>query len=212
MKEYHKIPTIYKRDPDTKFKTLLDGEFSIPEFEYLQNNLWVFTEKVDGTNIRVMFDGEKVTFGGRTDRADIPATLVAKLNERFLSQIELFRIEFGDGVCLYGEGYGAKIQKGGGNYRPDQDFVLFDVKVGEWWLQRKDVESIADAFGLDVVPIIATGDLNDMVICAQMGFPSTWGDFPAEGIVARPEVELKARNGKRIITKIKTKDFLKETP
>ena len=28
---------------------------------------------------------------------------------------------------MYGEGYGAKIQKGGGNYRQDQDFVLFDV-------------------------------------------------------------------------------------
>lgn len=30
---------------------------------------------------------------------------------------------FGCDACLYGEGYGAKIQKGGGNYRADQDFV-----------------------------------------------------------------------------------------
>ena len=38
---------------------------------------------------------------------------------------------FPDGAAvLYGEGYGAKIQKGGGNYRADQDFVLFDVRVG----------------------------------------------------------------------------------
>ena len=52
MKEYHKIQTIFKRDPENKFKTLIYGEFSLPEFEYLKNNTWIFTEKVDGTNIR----------------------------------------------------------------------------------------------------------------------------------------------------------------
>lgn len=207
MREYHKIDTVFKRDPQTKFKTLLDGEFSTPEFEYLQANPWVFTEKVDGTNIRVMFNGQAITFGGKTDRASIPANLVTRLNNIFLPQRELFNVEFGDGVCLYGEGYGAKIQKGGGNYRPDQDFVLFDVRIGEWWLQRKDVEDIARQLDINVVPILAIGDLHDMVIRAKMGFLSTWGDFLAEGIVARPETELKTRSGHRIITKIKTKDF-----
>ena len=36
---------------------------------------------------------------------------------------------------------------------------------------------------------------------------STWGDFEAEGIVARPKTELMARNGSRLITKIKCRDF-----
>jgi hypothetical protein len=54
MKEYHKIQTVFKRDPSNNYKTLLEGEFAIPEFGYLQDNEWVFTEKVDGTNIRVM--------------------------------------------------------------------------------------------------------------------------------------------------------------
>jgi len=40
-----------------------------------------------------------------------------------------------------------------------------------------------------------------------VGFMSAWGEFKAEGIVARPSIELIARNGKRIITKIKHKDF-----
>ena len=39
--QYHKIQTVYKRDPMTNYKTLLDGEFSLPEFEYLANNDWV---------------------------------------------------------------------------------------------------------------------------------------------------------------------------
>lgn len=207
MKEYHKIPTVYTRNPETNYKTLLIGRYAEPELEYLALNNWTFTEKVDGTNIRIMFDGGKVLFGGKTDNAQIPAFLVQRLNERFLPQIDLFTELFTNGICLYGEGYGAKIQKGGGNYRQDQDFVLFDAKIGDWWLQRVDVEDIAQKLGIDVVPIIGTGTLPQMVELAQIGFKSTWGDFIAEGIVARPSTELKTRRGSRVITKIKHKDF-----
>jgi len=208
MKEYHKIQTVYMRDPATNHRTLLEGQYSLPEFEYLKGNQWVFTEKVDGTNTRVMFNGG-LTFGGKTDNAQIPAFLVARLNEGFLPLLPLFAEKFPEGVCFYGEGYGAKIQKGGGNYRPDQDFVLFDVKVGDWWLQRQDVEDVAKTFGLDVVPIIGSGTLDKMVEMTRRGFVSTWGNFTAEGIVARPCTELKTRRGDRIITKIKHKDFEK---
>ena len=212
MKEYHKIQTVFKRDPQNKHKTLLMGDYSLAEFEYLKDNLWVFTEKVDGTNIRVMFDGENVTFGGKTDNAQTPTTLLQRLQERFLTidKKQLFKDKFGSepiNVCLYGEGYGAKIQGCGGNYRKDQDFVLFDVKVGEWWLQREDVEDVAKFFGIDIVPIIGEGTLVEMVNMAMDGFNSKWGEFKSEGIVARPKTELKTRNSERIITKIKHKDF-----
>ena len=67
MKEYHKIQTVYLRDPETKYKTLLVGQYAKPEFAYLANNEWVFTEKVDGTNIRIgLVDGE-YRVGGKTD-------------------------------------------------------------------------------------------------------------------------------------------------
>ncbi len=209
MNQYHKIPTVFSRDPETNYKTLLIGQFATPELDYLQHNIWVFTEKVDGTNIRVIFNEGKISFGGKTDKAQIPATLVNKLNEIFLPQIEIFSELFNDAeVCMYGEGYGPKIQKGGGNYRSDQSFVLFDIRIGEWWLKREDVEDIAEKFGLDIVPIIGEGTLQSMVEKARKGFNSIWGDFAAEGIVARPKTELIARNGKRIITKIKFKDFI----
>ena len=198
---------MFLRDPDNRYKTLLMGQYAKPEFAYLRKNQWDFTEKVDGTNIRVMFDGERITFGGKTNRAQIPAKLVTRLNEHFLSQVDKFKDRFSDGVCLYGEGYGAKIQKGGGNYRQDQDFVLFDVKIGNWWLQRADIENIADELDLDYVPRIGVGTLEEMVRLVQDGFNSRWGDFYAEGIVAKPSVELKERNGSRIITKLKYKDF-----
>ena len=207
MKEYHKIQTVFKRDPDNKFRTLLEGEYSLPEFEYLKGNDWLLTEKVDGTNIRVMFDGESIKFGGKTDNAQLPMPLLQHLQDTFLPQLGMFKKNFADGVCFYGEGYGAKIQKGGGNYRPDQSFVLFDVLVGDWWLQRNDVEMIAFNHDIEIVPIIKTGTLDEMISDVKAGFNSSWGDFRAEGYVARPATELKTRSGQRIITKIKCKDF-----
>ena len=216
MNTYHKIQTVFKRDPETKFKTLLEEQYSMLEFEFLQHNEWVWTEKIDGTNIRVIYDGfiEAMTpslnpqIKGKTDNAQIPIFLLEKLQSIFLPQ-KLSEI-FDSQVCLYGEGYGARIQKGGGNYRADNGFVLFDIKVGDWWLKREDVEKIAGQLNLEVAPIIGTGDLLDMVERVRDGFNSQWGDFIAEGIVARPAVELKARDGRRIITKIKYKDFARQ--
>lgn len=209
MNEYHKIQTVFLRDPETKFKTLLEGQWAEPEFGYLANNEWTFTEKVDGTNIRIMVDSPNrmLRYGGKTDAASIPALLSNRLVERFSPLAEMLYGKFPDGVCLYGEGYGARIQKGGGNYRSDQDFVLFDVKIGHWWLQRKDVEEIAEFCGIGIVPIVGTGTLHNMVDLCRQGVKSAWGDFISEGLVARPSIELKKRNGGRIITKLKTKDF-----
>ena len=210
MEKYHKIQTIFKRDSKTKFKTVIMWDYALPEFAYLQDNQWQFTEKVDGTNIRVMFDGENIAFGGKSDNAQIPIFLLDKLNEIFLPQIDNFKSIFDCPVCLYGEGYGAKIQKGGGNYRQDQSFVLFDAKIQNWWLKREDVEDIAKKLNIDIVPIIGIATLHEMVDIVSNGFKSQWGDFQAEGIVARPQIELKTRAGGRIITKLKHKDFVKE--
>ena len=220
MEKYHKIQTVYKRDPATKMKTLLEGEYALPEFGYLAENKWVFTEKIDGTNIRVMWNGGEVVFGGKSDNAQMPVFLLYKLQELFegTAKKQLFIEQFEDAdpllmqepleVCMYGEGYGAKIQKGGGNYIPDGvDFVLFDVRVGTWWLERAAVEEIGVKFGLKVAPILGEGTLSEMIEMTRKGFNSQWGEFKAEGIVARPATELKTRRGDRIITKIKHKDF-----
>jgi len=98
MEEYHKIQTVYLRDPQTKFKTVLEGEFALPVFKYLAGNEWIFTEKVNGTNIRVMFDGCQITFGGKSDDAQIPSFLVTRLQEMFVPKMELFKQKFPDGV------------------------------------------------------------------------------------------------------------------
>lgn len=212
MNQYHKIQSMFKRDMENNGKMLFD-QWTLPEFEYLKDLKWIFTEKVDGTNIRVMFNGEKITYGGKSDNASIHGHLIMRLQELFDSKLDLFKETFPpkDGeptqVCFYGEGYGAGIQKSGGNYKQSKDFVLFDIKIGELFLFRKDIEEIATKFGIDIVPIIGEGTLQDGIDLVQKGFNSTWGNFLAEGIVARPATELRTRLGDRLITKIKTCDF-----
>jgi hypothetical protein len=223
MKEYHKIHTLYERDPATNHKTLIEGRFARPEFEYLADRPWVFTEKVDGTNIRVQYsspdaDGH-VRFGGRTDDAQIPAFLVEHLMRTFtMSKMEA---AFPDSlfVTLYGEGYGPKIQKGGGRYREDAGFILFDVTVGDMdndvWLERHNVEDVAAKLGIPVVPVVGEGTVYDAVALVKEGFQSrcaTDQTLIAEGIVFRPKVELFDRRGQRIISKLKVKDFIVPQP
>lgn len=209
MKEYHKIETVWERDPATKFRTLIDGKWATPEIAYLAGSDWIWTEKVDGTNIRIMWDGETVRFGGKTDAAQIFAPLIERLQQIFYAGA-LAKI-FDGSACLYGEGYGAKIQKGGGNYLADGvDFALFDVRCGEVWLTRESVSDIAHRLRVQSVPVVGIGPLMDAISLARKGIRSTWGDFEAEGLVMRPSVELLDRRGHRIITKIKTRDFNRE--
>ena len=209
MKEYHKIDTVFERDTNGS-KKLIDGKFRDETVAFLANNEWVFTEKIDGTNIRVHWDGHDVTFGGRTDSAEIPKFLLSKLEDIFLNEEteQLFEQVFGEKeVILFGEGCGPKIQKGGGLYRSDVSFILFDVMVNDIYLRRMDVEAIAHMFGLDVVPIVLTGTIEDAITFVKSNPDSTLGTAKMEGVVGHPIVEIYDRCGKRVIVKIKVRDF-----
>ena len=217
--KYGKIMSIYKRDEKTK--DFLIGQYSTPEIEYLKDNMWEFTEKLDGTNIRIKYDGKDAVYAGRSDEASLPVSLIYRLDEIFKSMEGRARLtatfDYGTEtletmeVYLYGEGVGRKIQKGGGNYNPDGvDFVLFDVMVGHWQLSRDNVDGIAKKLGIKSAPVIGRGTLNDAILMTEKGFNSRWGEFIAEGIVARPLVELFTKKGDRIITKVKYRDFHKE--
>ena len=208
MEQYHKIQTVFARDPATKYKTLIDGQYSKPEFAWLAYQEWIGTEKIDGTNIRIMWDGDQVRFGGKSERAQIPTHLLATLQDLFTNEKMADAFDCGD-VCLYGEGYGEKIQNGGGYMATGRgtEFALFDVKIGGIWLERPNVFDVAEKLGLSIVQTIFSGALVDAVEITKKGFTSCFGNKQAEGMVLRPSVELFNRRGERVITKIKTKDF-----
>jgi len=210
MKEYHKIETLFERDMEGN-KKLIEGKFRNECVEYLKNNKWIFTEKIDGTNVRVHWDGHSVLFGGRTDNAQMPSPLIQTLNKLFLgiTNEQLFEQKFGaTEVILFGEGYGGKIQSGGA-YTKEQDFILFDVMVGDTFLSREDVEEIAKAFNLKVVPILITGTIQEAVDYVKTKPNSTIAEEikESEGLVGTPLARLTDFRGNRIIVKVKVCDF-----
>lgn len=207
LKEYHKIETLFERD--NKTKKLIEGKFINETIEYLKDNKWQFSEKVDGCNIRIMWDGHKIKFGARTDDGQIPALLTNRLIELFAGEKneQLFEQKFGETeVVLVGEGYGAKIQNGG-LYRENQDFILFDVMIAGNWQPRESVEDIANYFNIDVVPIVLEGTIQEAVEYIKTKPKSKIGTADSEGVVGRPFTEIQDRCGNRVIVKIKVKDF-----
>ena len=213
MRKYHKIPNIFKRDYDTK--KLIEGDFADKTVEYLQNLTWTFTEKIHGTNIRVGWDGHNVEIKGRNEHSNIPTKLYERLYDLFKGEDneELFEQRFGEQpITLYGEGYGAKIQKGTGGYLEgedrDVDFILFDVQIGDKFLDRLQVGKIASYFGIERVPIVCTGTIKDGVEYVKTHGRSTLNPYaPTEGVVGIPNEELKNQYGERIVVKIKRRDY-----
>lgn len=210
VKTYEKIETIFARDIEGT-KQLIWGKYRNETVRFLKDVPWLWTEKVDGTNIRVCWDGHKVSFGGRTEKASIPAPLVNRLNELFGGEenAQIFEQLYGDReVILFGEGYGKGIQAAGKAYKPDGvDFILFDVMICDNYQSRQTVVETAEAFGIDAVWIVGTGTLEDAVRFVMEHPKSTLGDIEMEGVVCRPEVELRDRCGNRVIVKIKWNDF-----
>jgi len=230
MEEYPKIETLFDRDPKT-FKVLED-KIRLPEFLMVQK--WRITEKIDGTNVCIcyktlwehgadqfaesFFDkGRIVDINGRTENAQMPTFLTNQLQRTFT--IEKFQIAFPDlkpgiTVTLYAEGYGPKIQKGGGNYRNDVSCRIFDVKIDKWWLEPDNIESVAEKMGVKTVP-----SLNDVTIeqavqliksnpFSQVALQDGGNpDTRMEGIVARTVPLLLRRNGERLMWKLKRRDF-----
>ena len=205
---YPKINTIFYRDEKTH--EIIPDKYSLEEFEYLKDNEWVFTEKIDGTNIRVIWDGQNVMFGGRTDNAQIPTALLYKLQSYFDGNNKAKLLDkFGSkNVVLYGEGYGHKIQGKSGEAYGDVDFIMFDLMVDGVFWNTYAVKAVAEQLGVKSVPIIGKGTLGQFTEMVNKGFKSNIADMTAEGIVARPLCELSNSRGQRIITKIKHKDFI----
>lgn len=206
MSLYHKIETLYERDEKTH---RLKPELVLKNRVYRIIKSWCFTEKIDGTNIRVIWDSNlrSLRFGGRTDNAQIPADLVNWLKDNIT--VDAMAATFPDAdVVIYGEGYGAGIQKGGG-YSDTKRFIVFDIRVGDWWLSQENVTNVASKLNLDVVPYLGEMTLEDATEMVRVGFKShlNGGQMDAEGLVGRPVEALFDKKGHRLIIKIKTKDF-----
>lgn len=212
MREYPKIDTLLERDDKFKVTNVLKR----PVLADIAK--WIVTEKVDGTNIRVSYSREEtaIKIGGRSDNAQIHADLVRYLFETFTPEkfAPLFTpdSDVATRITLFGEGYGAGIQKGGG-YRPDKAFILFDVLIElrdeAWWQDDVTVTDFASRLGIQRVPILGEWSLGEIMERVRASIPSVVaeGRLQMEGIVARTREPLFDKRGQRLILKLKTKDY-----
>lgn len=207
MSEYHKVETLYERDLST-FKV---DPSKLKNRTYSLIKTWQFTEKIDGTNIRCIWKDGALSFGGKTDNAQIHADLIRWLYEH-VSAAKMAEIFPDTEAVIYGEGYGAGIQKGG-SYSLVKKFIVFDVLVGgKWWLSWENTCDVAAKLDLEVVPFIGEMSLEDATAMVRRGFTSQLAasngqSIAAEGLVGRTAEPLFDKKGARLIIKLKTKDF-----
>ncbi len=173
---YQKINTLWKRDEKNR---IIQGDYSLHEFGYLANSLWLVEEKIDGTNMSydIYFgsDGSinRTEIRGKTENAKIPIGLLNEMNRIFGELIDsgkltdVFKIVKTDAqgnttvswpykVTIFGEGYGGKIQSGG-RYSKTEKFIVFDIEIQTTpeteplYLLRPSVDDICPKLGLDLV-------------------------------------------------------------
>ena len=223
--KYHKINALYNRwrkdlDPietlplNKKYGDFKDGEFAQSEFEYLFNNQWIWSEKLDGTNIRIYANWSEQygihTFEvkGKDENSSTPKDLLEWIKNWIYENSQIVSDLFAtEDIILYGEGVGTKIQKVGHNFG-SQHFKLFDVYINGFWLQKDDVLDIANKLSLDT-PITWIGTIQDAIDKVKTLPVSSFGNFTIEGYVGQPIVRLNDAKQKRITTKIKVCDFVK---
>ena len=234
---YQKIDTIFLRDANNIIMPY--SGFVSPELEWLRNCKFDATEKIDGTNMRIevtcnIIEGERhmvVEYKGKSDDAQIPPHLYRFMVETFPKEKVLAALNLPEIITdavlverdwdnnfgvpkytIYGEGYGVKIQKGGNYISNGVGFIIFDVKVNDWWLLRNNVVEIAEKLGAPVVPYMGQFTIDEAIEFVRKGFKSTIAEnkeYLAEGLVLTSPYGIKNRKGERIIFKIKHKDFAK---
>lgn len=115
-------------------------------------------------------------------------------------------------IYIYGEYFGKGIQKCGGRYYDNNDFVVFDIEQQGWWIPRDMRDAYCKELGLKTVPFIGLFTLSEFEDMVTKGFETKVPDAKdptliEEGIVARPTVPIRDARGNRIIVKIKYCDY-----
>ena len=118
-----------------------------------------------------------------------------------------------DEFTVYGEAYGGSCQKMSNTYGKDLKFVVFDVRVGDVWLNVPNAEDVAQKFGLEFVDYVKIptdmcsidAERDRTSVQAERNGMGT--DKKREGIVLRPLVEMTRSNGSRVISKHKGEGF-----
>ena len=208
MNMYQKIERLFRFDSVSKH--FIKNAYANKAVSLLLNNDWVFTEKIDGMNFRIYWNGHTLTYAGRTDDAKFSEYEKAFIESELVTPEReiMFEQMFGEKTCLvYGELYGNKIGKVGNLYSDKLDFRVFDVEVMGIMLAWEN--DVASTLGFKTAPIVFIGTVNELLKMMPSLKHSTFSNAPLEGVVGKPIGEFRDRLGKRIIIKITQRDLEK---
>lgn len=223
---YHKIDTLFERNDHFKVDTT---KLRRPEFGLIKE--WYIEEKIDGMSVGFKYfkyaeDWKPLIFG-RTANTNWNAKNKEFMNvqwEKMFSAANEIVEEYGLGsLTIYGELYGPGIQNGGG-YRDDLGFICFDMAVNtnhhfqppDTWLNVTDRNKNAERMGVDVpwtyleFPIPADNIIlyiKQNELYSVLASKNKKTKLKAEGVIARPPVNLYDQRGARVMWKLKGKDF-----
>jgi hypothetical protein len=202
---YPKIDEIYKRDEKGNF---INGVFSRPEIEYLKDNLWNATEYIDGINIRIIWDKKNITFRGKKDADDIPKNLLNMLHDRFTFKVfdkELHGVD----TIFFCESVGKGIKESEKYLSPSSeiDIFLLDTTIVGLWGDDSILEKISQIFNIKIRPIVGVNTLNNILRDLPNIKSKIKNDQIVDGVVCKPIFDLSDRIYRRIMCKIKIKDF-----
>lgn len=229
MNPYKSIETLYERSKETN---KLDFN-KVRQAEWLHINQWMLTEKIDGTNIRVLVTNAGIEIKGRSNNASIPSGLEQNIRKIFdhATIMQYFlkgkkNASMPDDWCVtfYGEGYGPGITGSDKmNYRKQElgkGFRCFDVMFGESnWASVSEWQGLCESLN---VPTVVTVGFIGAIPIGELGARQMMEDFcayspvafleadvniKAEGLVARPMVPLFNRHGERVIWKLTNREF-----
>ena len=215
--EYQKIETVFVYD---KTARMFRSSYFNPIVRYLARAEWIGSEKVNGANSSVYWDGHTIQFFGRTGTDFIEGQKEA-LERTFGGMEVAFEQAFGSKqVRLFMECYGGKIcreEGGAGRYRNNPALIGFDVQINGIYLDRSAIRQIFSSFGISAVGMKPYTSLEEAIrevqwmADAKKESPLNEEGFHTEqeGLVLLPKIRLFDHQYNRIAVKVKCEDMRK---
>lgn len=184
--------------------------YAKPWIEALRGVKFYASEKIDGTSVGLVWDGERISFVGHTDKSEFCPRYLEYLQKTFgTSEFESVIEEvFGDSpVTIYGEGISKDYNVHYGF--PDGNFIMYDIQNEKGtFYNREAVHGIAEKLGLKT-PFEELMTLDEAIAFVKTRPMSRLdSNQRMEGLVLRALVELYTNGGDRVICKVKVKDFV----
>jgi len=184
---------------------------------YKQQEILLFKEcyaleKIHGTSAHASFNGLTKSihyFSGESPNVFVALFDGTKLLQDFIN----LGIPEDRKITVFGEFYGGKCQGMSETYGKVGKFVVFDVQIGDIWLDVPNAEQVVNKLGIEFVSY-NRGPTTLEFLNHQRDLDSVQairnGMGPGkkrEGVVIRPVIEVRLNNGNRIICKHKRDDF-----